>query len=228
MEQSFYDSDNKTVGLILEVPVVPTLSFEGNIGLLDYAIISAATAPISKHLETLDTQEFVAISEDLSHSLEVEGFNLVRLENSEKKLKLSKFKDPDTKDTTYFAKKDYRGYAEEHQIDYLLKLTANRVGLARPYYGFIPTDSPRAVFNITGEMIDLSSNQLLWYSNIIQTAYAAGEWDEAPSYPGLTNTYYIVMNNAKQNILTALAKNGAEDNILPTEANSDMPLSEQE
>ncbi|WP_444929082.1 hypothetical protein ACJJIF_14695 [Microbulbifer sp. SSSA002] len=216
LEQSFYNSDKKAVGLVLEVPEAPSLALEGNIGLLDYAIISAATAPISKHLETLDTKEFIAISGDLSQSLEGEGFSLIQLDTLDKDLKLAKFKDPDTKDTVYFARSDYRDFSKEHKVDYLLKLSAKRVGLARPYYGFIPTDSPRVVFEITGEMIDLSSNQLLWYSDVAQTAYAAGEWDEGPSYPGLTNTYYIVMNNAKQQILAALAKHEAENNILPS------------
>ncbi|WP_444915145.1 hypothetical protein [Microbulbifer sp. TRSA007] len=226
LEQSFYSSEKKAVGLVLEVPAVPSLSFEGNIGLLDYAIISAATAPISKHLETLDTKEFVAISGDLSQSLAEEGFSLIQLDTLDKDLKLAKFKDPDTKDTVYFARSDYRSFTEEHKVDYLLKLSARRVGLARPYYGFIPTDAPRVVFEITGEMIDLSSNQLLWYSDVVQTAYAAGEWDEGPTYPGLTNTYYIVMNNAKQEIMTALAKHEAESNTPLSSENTVPSVSE--
>ncbi|MFC6633813.1 hypothetical protein [Microbulbifer taiwanensis] len=206
LDQSFYTADKKTVGLMLEAPKAPGLALEGNIGLLDYAIIAAATSSLTDHIEGQDLGEFLAVAEELSQNLENEGFELVRLQVPEKAPKLAKFKDPDGKDTTYFAAKDHRTLADQYQVDYLLKLTATRAGLARPYYGFIPTDAPRAVFNVHGEMIDMSSNQLLWYSDIAHSAYATGEWDEGPSFPGLTNTYYVVMNKAKQDVLGALAK----------------------
>ncbi|SEA17261.1 hypothetical protein [Microbulbifer marinus] len=218
LDQTFYTADKKTVGLMLEAPEKPGLALEGNIGLLDYAIIAAATNTLTSHIEGQDLGEFLAVAEELSHSLESEGFQVVRLEAPEKAPKLAKFKDPDSKDTTYFAAKDHRALADQYKVDYLLKLTATSAGLARPYYGFIPTDAPRAIFNVHGEMIDMSSNQLLWYSNISHSAYASGEWDEGPSYPGLTNTYYVVMNKAKQDVLNALAKRDGGAEVLALKA----------
>lgn len=219
LDQTFYaQNDGKTVGLMLKAPEAPGLALEGNIGLLDYAIIAAATSSLSSHIESQDLGEFLAVSEELSLGLENEGFTTVRLEAPEKEPKLAKFKDPDSGDTVYYAKQDHRDLAEQHKVDYLLKLTATSAGLTRPYYGFVPTDAPRAVFNVHGELIDLSTNQLLWYANIAQSAYATGEWDEAPSFPGLTNTYYVVMNKAKQDVLGALAKNRGEIDRLALKA----------
>jgi len=209
LDQSFYTQEGKTVGVMLKVPEKPGLALEGNIGLLDYAIISAATSSLSDNIESQDLGEFVAVSEDLSHSLEGQGFKVVRLQAPEKEPKLAKFKDPDSKDQTYFAAKDHRGMAGQYQVDYLLELTATRAGLARPYYGFVPTDSPRAVFDVHGELIDLSNNQLLWFATMPHAAYADGEWDEGPKFPGLTNSYYVVMNKARQDVIGALAKRSA-------------------
>lgn len=206
LDQQFYSQNEKSVGLMLEVPEKPSLALEGNIGLLDYAIIAAATSDLTKHIESQDLGEFVAISEQLKAQLEQEGLSLEELEVPAEAPKLEKFKDPDTKDTTYFAAKDYRGMSEEHGVDYLLRLTATHAGLSRPYYGFVPTDAPRAEFLVHGELIDLSNNQLLWYANISRSGYASGEWDEGPSFPGLTNTYYVVMNKAREDVLQALAK----------------------
>lgn len=221
LDQGFYQQEGKTVGVMLEVPEKPGLALEGNIGLLDYAIIAAATSALTDNIEKQELSEFVAVSESLSQSLESEGFNVVRLEAPEKEPKLGSFKDPDGKDTTYFAKKDHRPLAGQYQADYLLKLTATSAGLARPYYGFIPTDDPRAVFNVHGELIDLSSNQLLWYSNISHSAYASGEWDEAPAFPGLTNSYYVVMNQAKEDVVKALSKKSADGKLAFKESEAD-------
>ncbi|WP_323846178.1 hypothetical protein [Microbulbifer magnicolonia] len=236
LDQGFYTADNKTVGLMLEAPKTPGLALEGNIGLLDYAIIAAATSSLSSHIESQDLGEFLAVAEELSQSLENEGFQVVRLEVPAKAPKLAKFKDPDGKDTTYFAAKDHRTLAAEYQVDYLLKLTATSAGLARPYYGFIPTDAPRAVFNVHGEMIDMSSNQLLWYANINHAGYATGEWDEGPNFPGLTNTYYVVMNKARQDVVNALAKrdtsvialNGDDDSAAAASAGAPAAAEQQE
>lgn len=221
LDQQFYTAEDKKVGLMLEAPEKPDLALEGNIGLLDYAIIAAATSSLSEHFEKQSLNEFLAVAEDLGSNLEAEGFTLVRLEVPEEAPKLAKFKDPDSKDKTYYAAMDHRGLASEHGVDYLLKLQATRAGLARPYYGFVPTDDPRAVFDVHGELIDLSTNELLWYANISQSAYASGEWDEGPSFPGLTNTYYVVMNKAKQDVLNALARKSGIDAIALQEAEGD-------
>lgn len=221
LDQGFYREEGKSVGVMLKVPEKPGLSLEGNIGLLDYAIIAGATSALTDNIEKQELSEFIAVSELLSQSLESEGFNVVRLEAPEKEPKLGSFKDPDSKDTSYFAEKDHRPLADQYQADYLLKLTATSVGLARPYYGFIPTDDPRAVFNVNGELIDLSSNQLLWYSNISRSAYASGEWDEAPEFPGLTNSYYVVMNQAKEDVIKALARKKADGKLALKESGED-------
>lgn len=222
LDQQFYTvEDNKKVGLMLEAPEKPGLALEGNIGLLDYAIIAGATSSLSEHFEKQSLDEFLAVAEDLGSNLEAEGFVLERLEVPEESPKLAKFKDPDSKDKTYYAAKDHRGLAEEHGVDYLLKLQATRAGLARPYYGFVPTDDPRAVFDVHGELIDLSTNELLWYANISQAAYASGEWDEGPNFPGLTNTYYVVMNKAKQDVVNALARKSGIDALALSETEGD-------
>ncbi|MCW8125433.1 hypothetical protein [Microbulbifer halophilus] len=213
LDQQFYTAEDKKVGLMLEAPEAPDLALEGNIGLLDYAIIAAATSSLSEHFEKQNLNEFLAVAEELSSSLEKDGLTVVRLEVPEEAPKLAKFKDPDSKDQTYYASRDHRGLVAEHGVDYLLKLKATRAGLARPYYGFVPTDDPRAVFDVHGELIDLSTNELLWYANISQSAYATGEWDEGPNFPGLTNTYYVVMNKARQDVVNALARKSDIDNI---------------
>lgn len=210
LDQNFYQSEKKNVGLLLEVPEKPGLALEGNIGLLDLAIISAATSSLSNHIESQDIAEFLSVKENLRNNLSQEGFTLVEIEAPEKAPKLAKFKDPDSKDAIYYADKDHRGFANSHHVDYLLKLNAKRVGLARPYHAFVPLDAPRAIFEIHGELIDLSDNRLVWYGDIAQSAYTSGEWDEGPDFPGLTNTYYVVMNKAREDIISALAKRDSD------------------
>lgn len=197
----FHKNSGAKVGLVLSMPEGPDFSTEGDVRLLDYAIISAAMAGFNKHVKTLDLSEFKAIEKGMSNILQAGGFEAQILSEYPDVEALGKFKDPDEKDTEYYASKDMTPLAEDLGIDYLLTLEVWRIGFARPYTSFIPMAPPRAVFNARGQLIDLHNNRLLWYAGIYKANDTDGDWDEPPSFPGLTNSYYVTLEEAKQEIL---------------------------
>jgi hypothetical protein len=197
----FTQNPGLQVGLALRSPETPSFTTEGNVGLLDYAIISAAMLSLKEHVKTLDLSEFKTIEQEIAHLLQQQGFEAQVIPEFPDMETLEKFTDPDKEDTEYYAPQDMTPFAKALGVDYLITLEVFRAGFARPYEGFIPMDSPRAVFDIRGQLIDLRSNRLLWFAGIHKANSPDGAWDEPPSFPGLTNSYYITLEEAKKEII---------------------------
>jgi uncharacterized membrane-anchored protein len=204
MSKDFWHSNGKTVAVNYVPLDRPSFYMEGDVRLLDYAIISAATANLSSHLKTLDSTDFDLVKDEVKLALEQQGFQVVVLEEPIDPEKLDSFSDPNSDDHIYFARKDYTPYQEKLNIDFLLNLRVSRMGVARMYHGFLPLADPRGIFDVHGEVIDLTSNKLLWYQDISESVSSNGNWDEPPSFPGLTNSFYIALDQARQRTVKKL------------------------
>ncbi len=78
------------------------------------------------------------------------------------------------------------------------------------YGGLLPLEPPRAVFDLHGELVDLRSNRLLWNASISKFNSPEGEWDEPPTFPALTNSFFLSIEEAKKEILDTLSGNGGK------------------
>lgn len=188
--------ENSTIGIaITEIPKADTWEM-GNIGLLDMAIISAATNDLTKHLQSLDLSEFNNINTALKIELEKAGYKTLVINDPvtmEKRAKTSKKEN--------FSKYDFTDLKEQHQITHLLLIEPYAAGTIRSYYGFAPTSDPQAKFSAKGSLIDLETHALLWFQNEDQVLAINGEWDESDlDYPNLTNSLYQALNMAKENL----------------------------
>lgn len=205
-DDQFWQTDRKTVGILYTPPEEAGFYMEGDVRLLDYAINAAANSKLSAHAKSLDISDFHLIVDEVTLALQNEGFTVKLVNEDIDTGKLKKFVDPDKEDTTYFASKDYTPMADSQNVDYLLLLRTKRVGFARPYQGFIPLEDPRSVFEVHGEVVDLSSNQLIWYKDIDESSISNGTWNEPPTFPGLTNGFYIALESARQRIIQEMKR----------------------
>ena len=202
----FYESNNKSVGVIIQHKDAPEFYMEGDVRLLDFAIIAAATSKLSSHVKKLDAKDFDLVVDEIQTALSQEGFTVARLDRPLDIEALKDFADADPKDAIYFAKKDFSSLRSELGVDYLLTLTVARLGVARAYHGFIPMSDPRAIFEIDGQVVDLATNKLVWYKRIATSSSPSGQWDEPPDFPGLTNSFYVALENAKQRVVTDMKR----------------------
>jgi len=201
MGSEFYESENKSVGVIVQHKDEPEFYMEGDVRLLDFAIIAAATSQLSSHIKTLDPKDFDLVVDEIQAALGQEGFSVTRLDRPVDVEALKDFADADPKDTVYFADKDFSALQSELGVDYLLMLTVTRAGVARGYHGFVPMSGPRAVFELQGQAVELATNKLVWYKHIATANSPRGQWDEPPDFPGLTNSFYVALENAKQRVV---------------------------
>lgn len=205
LSKEFYQNPNTHVGLVVMQPETPSFTWEGDVGLIEAGIIKVATASLDSHVKTLDLAEFKTIENELAEVLRQKGFTTQVIAEVPDLEKLKDFSDPDTKDAIYFAEKDMTHLAKELGVDYLVWLRVSQAGVARPYHGFIPMGAPRAAFYVACRIFDLRSNRLLWKHLVIKANSPDGNWDEPPSFPGLSNSFYVTLEQAKKEIVDTLA-----------------------
>ncbi|MGD2119166.1 MAG: hypothetical protein PVG66_12455 [Chromatiales bacterium] len=206
LTNDYWEKNDPQLGIYVKPLEKPQFYMEGDVRLLDYAVNAAVMSPVTSHFESLEVTDYDVLREDIKQYFSDQGKQVKLLVDDLKISDLSNYSDPDKEDTVYFAKKDYTGLKKKYGIDHLLVVIPERVGLARPYQGFIPMGEPRAIFEVKGELVDLETNQLLWYAEISRDNFSSGVWDEPPTYPGLTNGFYAALEAIKQDVLNHLQK----------------------
>ena len=201
---TYWEVLNQTVGVYVQLVEKPEFYMEGDVRLLDFAVNAAAMGSLKKHVEGLDVSDYESLREEIYKKFLEQGKSVTLLNDVQKIADLPAFEDPNKEDTIYYSAKDFTALKKKYKIDQLLVIMPKRVGVVRPYYGFIPIGDPRAVFEVHGELVDLETNQLLWYADVLRANYSSGKWDEPPAYPGLTNSFYTALEAAKQEVLTHL------------------------
>jgi hypothetical protein len=195
------DSKAKKIAILINPLPEPNTHKIGAQGLLDIAINNSNAAELTAHLKTLDITEFLAIKNQLGEKVSQNGAEPILLASDYSLPKLPEFE----KEGNY-TKVDYQSLKETLGADQLILINVSRVGTIRSYYGFIPTTAPQGVFTGTAQLIDLSSNQIYWHHPVNVQKPAAQEWNEAPTYPGLTNAMYQALDQGRVLLLEPLTK----------------------
>jgi hypothetical protein len=204
---AYWESSDQKVGVYVQSVEKPEFYMEGDVRLLDFAVNSATMSSLKKHLAGLDVSDYESLREQINKRFLDQGKSVTLLIDHQKIEDFPTFEDPNKEDAIYYSAKDYSSLKKKYMVDQLLVIVPKRVGVARPYYGFMPMGDPRAVFEVHGELVDLETNQLLWYADVLRANYSSGKWDEPPTYPGLTNSFYAALEAAKQEVLTHLQRN---------------------
>jgi hypothetical protein len=185
--------NNKTIGIVRTDARVAETQYTGQIGLLDYAVISAVNSSVDKHLKTLDFFDYRQVSQEIDAVLKGRGFKTLIIDEVIDLKTADKFKDPkDGKN-----KNDFSRFQKDYGVDYLLLVKMGAIGTTRSYYGPVPLTEPMSQAILVGQMIDLHTNELVWYRVATAQTMIQTPWDEADSqYPNLTNAVYSSLNDA--------------------------------
>jgi len=104
-----------------------------------------------------------------------------------------------------FANKDFAArYGKDY--DHLVVINVLQLGFVRNYAAYIPTGDARATVEGFAYMVNLKTNAYEWYDHVQVTRAADGAWDEAPSFPGLTNAYFQAIEQAKDEVKAPFAQ----------------------
>jgi hypothetical protein len=193
LKSNFWENKQQAIGVAITKSELPTATMTGAQGLLDLAINRGNAKSLIAYLEKLELPKLSSVPTDFATQLQARGFNVKKIEQPIDNATLSKFSGKS--ETAQFAELDYTKLKLDG-IDRLLVVSVERVGTTRNYYGFIPTGPPQADLALKGQLIDLKTNELLWYISDVSALPIAEPWDQ----PSFENVSTSVKTNVDQGI----------------------------
>jgi len=184
------------------VPTTDT-TFPGAGCLLCIGVARTMHSDLSAQVQSLQPEELNALPNRLAEVLRGNGAQVTVLDQLVDigSLSNNSEKGEDQKLTA----KDFRPLAEKLGVDKLLVINITGQGVLRPFSSYIPTDVPKAFVSGVAYMVDLQSNTYVWYSPVSTARPAEGEWNEPPTFPGLTNAYYQVLAETSDSLASELS-----------------------
>lgn len=181
------------------VPKVDT-QFPGAGCLLCMAAASAMNSSLTDHVRTLPPEDVASLKERAAGLIQAKGAKSVVISTT---LQIDAL--PDFSGTEpNAARKDFRALRDKLQIDKLMVIQVDNIGVHRNYSAYVPTAEPKAVFNGKALLVDLKTNTLEWYHSFNVVKAADGAWDESPKFPRLTNAYFQALEMGKDEALRPL------------------------
>lgn len=183
------------------MPKVDT-SYPGASCLLCLAAAAATNRSLSVHSETLSVDDLSKVKGQLVQVLQKKNKTVTTIDTP---IDIGNL--PSASGTgPNAAKKDFASLKKTLNVDKLLVVEIQQVGMERPYSAYIPTGAPVAVLAGAGYLINLDNNTYEWYQPLrIVRAADGGKWDEPPKFPGLTNAYYQVVEMGKDELIKPFA-----------------------
>lgn len=197
LDHEILEREDMKVGVILAGLPEPDVHLPGADCLLCIAAAEAMNSTLSTHVKTWVPDEFSIVKSDLVKMLKEKGVTVVAIEEAIDIEKLPKNKSK----VPYSAKRNYASYKEKYDVNHLLVVDIDQLGVRRSYASYVPTSDPQALISGSSYLVELSTNTYKWYKPISITKSASGNWDEPPNYPALTNAYFQIIATSREVIL---------------------------
>lgn len=178
------------------IPRVNTL-FPGANCLLCLAFAEASNGSLTKHIQSLPPEGLPEIKDAVANLLRKQGAAVTVIQEPLDLNKLSK----NSAAKPPFADIDFSSLKKRYDADKLVVIQVQMVGSIREYHAYVPQGAPRLALTGRGLMVNLANNTYEWYENFAMHKSAEGNWDEPPNFPGMTNAYFQMLEEARQAIL---------------------------
>lgn len=161
--------------------------------LLCYGIAASAMEPLTNHAQTLPYESIPDLPSGIVDLLKKKGLDAVVINE---KIIVKNLAESDAS-VPNMAQRDFRPLRKKYSVDRLLLVEVNTLGFLRRYSNYIPVMDPQAYIKGAGFIVNLHSNMYEWYMPIEIQKSADKNWDEPPSFPGLSNAYFQVLELSK-------------------------------
>lgn len=161
--------------------------------LLCMAVVSVANSSLTTHARTLPHEDLPKLKDEVAQMIRSKGVEAIVIPEE---FDLETLADFSTKGPN-LAEKDFTPLQQKYKVDKLVVLSVGTLGFTRTYASYIATSDPKAVVYGRGYMVNLKNNTYEWYTPVTITKSTDKNWDEPPSFPGLTNAYFQALELAK-------------------------------
>lgn len=201
LNQTILEQGGIKVGIATTTVPEVTMIFPGADCVACFFAAAVANAKLSGHAKTLTPEDVSGYGDLIKERLTQSGVSAKFISQD---LELKKFKSIRSQSSNT-AKRDFSPLGDEHDITHLIIINIEHLGFVRHYAKYIPVSDPQASMKGAAYMVDLADNTYSWYLPIELYQSTRGEWKEPPSFPGLTNAYYGVVETIKDDLLDVFA-----------------------
>lgn len=202
MTEGALTAQSGRVGVVMSTLPKVNTAFPGAGCLLCIAAAEVANSSLTKHTQALTYEDLPKVKEQAAGILRKKGIEVTVIDDKFDLDNLDRFSSQGLNS----ASKDFRPFSQKFKVDKLIVFSINSIGVARSYSSYIPNGDPKAEIHGFAYMVNLANNTYEWYAKIDAVRASDGNWDEAPTYPGLTNAYYQVIEMTKDQLLKPLAQ----------------------
>lgn len=185
------------IGVAMSVMPKVDTSFPGAGCLLCMAAASVANSALTTHTQTLPSSDLARVKAEMVDALRKKGHDVTLIEEA---VKMDDVPKSNTGGPNQ-PRRDFSALASKYKLDKLLMIDIAEVGISRSYSAYVPTGAPQGVVQGSAYLINLKSNSYEWYLPLKEARSAAGNWDEAPSFPSLSNAYFQAIEGAHDALL---------------------------
>jgi len=203
MKTEFWSQTDRSISVVI-AKLPPTRAHRaGPQGLLDIAINETLADELGKALESITLNDsYGQARSEVVKRMQERGLKASFTDTIVDVDKLEIFQAPDQ--SRVYAREDFRPLKATVGSDRLLVFRVTQVGTLRSYYGFVPISRPNAVLNARGEMIDLTTNEVLWRDTTSHTAATADPWDQPPEFTNVHAAVQKVIEDARREMVDKL------------------------
>lgn len=204
LSPSFWTQKDFRVGVASMVHPKPGAHRLGPQGLIDLMITAGTTSSLEDHVAKFEIDDSNNVLEIFATEMQNRGFQTQVLTSQIDFRIYERFVKPSSATSGEFFQRNLYPLAVSEAVDVLLLFYVDGHGSLRNYYGFLPLAPPQGYFQVSGWLIDLRSNQLLWRKRMSQEQSVVpveGEWDQPPDYPNLKAAIKKASSNAWETLL---------------------------
>ena len=194
------DPATGTIAVALPGIVKPEVDVSSAGCLLCLAAASMGNKTLAAHAEKLTYEDLSKLGNELVAGLRKKGIKAMPATHVVDVGGLPDFKT----EAPNVAHQDFTAFRSKVQADKLLVVNITSLGFVRQYSAYFPVGAPQATLKGAVFIVNLKNNTYEYYQPLNFLKAADGQWDEPPTFPGLTNAYYQVIELGRDAILKPL------------------------
>lgn len=197
--------EDKKQEVVVALVRPPKTNYSVTGGLADQAIANAAGGHFKRFLNEYQPKPLSQLPEKIVSDLRKNGISARITNQTITTNQLPKFPSNNLNEYAFI---DYRSLANQLKADKLLLINVTEIGATRPTtMGVVPIGGPIGHISMSGQLIDLKTNRVLWGKVVVEHVKSNNKWYQPPNFPYFENSMNLMVENAASKLQYQLFKN---------------------
>ena len=200
LSKKYWDKNKEKIGIVLATTPEMDTHIVGANCLLCMMTAAAVNSTLTDHMKTLSPDSLPELKTQIQEIIKAKGGNPVVIDRD---INVESLPENDS-DGANASKRDFSMLATEFGVSKMLVIDMDLLGAYRTYASYVPTSDPVGAVQGKAYIVNLSDNTYEWYLPLNIKVDAGDNWDEPPSFPGVTNAFYTALEQGKDAVISDL------------------------